>query len=189
MGYLDDRLNLAGKVAVVMGGAGGLGRASALELGRAGMRLCIADRNETLLAEATTQLEAEGADVLGSVLDVRDPEALAAFYAEVDEAHGRIDVVVNVVGGTYRQDFVDTTPKGWDTIIRTNFTWLLHSSHLALTRMVPAGSGSIINLTSIEGHRAAPGFAVYSGMKAAVINFTRTLAVELGPTGVRVNTI
>jgi len=65
----------------------------------------------------------------------------------------------------------------------------LHSTHLALERMRPAGSGSIINLTSIEGHRAAPLMAVYSAMKAAVTNLTRTLSLEFGPYGIRVNTI
>jgi len=95
-----------------------------------------------------------------------------------------------VVGGTFRQPFAESSPRGWDAIIRTNFTWLLHSTKLAIDRM-RAGDrgGSIISITSIEAHRAAPNYAVYSGMKAAVTNFSRTLALELAPDGIRVNTI
>ena len=99
-----------------------------------------------------------------------------------------MDVLVNVVGGTFRQPFTESVPKGWEALIRTNFTWLLHSTQLAVDRMRPGG-GSIINLTSIEAHRAAPGFAVYAAMKAAVTSLTQSLAVELAPEGIRVNTI
>src|SRR6202041_3108627 len=91
---------------------------------------------------------------------------------------------------TFRQLFSESNPRGWEALIRTNFTWLLHATHLAIPRMRAAGhGGSIINLTSIEGHRAAPNFAVYAGMKAAVTNFGRSLALELAAEGIRVNAI
>lgn len=123
------------------------------------------------------------------VLDARDPEALAAFFAQVDEHYGgQLDVLVNVVGGTFHQAFEESSPRGWDALIRTNFTWLLHSTQMAIPRM-GAGGGSIINITSIEGHRAAPGYAVYAAMKAGVTSLTRTLAVELAPRNIRINTI
>jgi NAD(P)-dependent dehydrogenase (short-subunit alcohol dehydrogenase family) len=97
-------------------------------------------------------------------------------------------VLINVVGGTFRQPFEESNSRGWDALIKTNFTWLLHSTQLAVARM-QTGGGSIINITSIEAHRAAPGYAVYAAMKAGVTSFTRTLAVELAPKGIRVNTI
>jgi NAD(P)-dependent dehydrogenase (short-subunit alcohol dehydrogenase family) len=123
------------------------------------------------------------------VLDARDPEALAAFFAQVDGHYGgQLDVLVNVVGGTFHQSFEESSPRGWDALIRTNFTWLLHSTQLAIPRMGTDG-GSIINITSIEGHRAAPGYAVYAAMKAGVTSLTRTLAVELAPKNIRINTI
>lgn len=128
--------------------------------------------------------------MLTQAFDAREPDLLAGFFEAADDFFGdRLDVLVNVVGGTPQLPFADTTPRIWDAVIRTNFTWLVHSSHLAIPRMRRSGGGSIINLTSIEGHRAAPGFAVYAGMKAAVTNFGRTLAVELGPDRIRVNTI
>ena len=188
MGYLETRAGLAGKVAVIFGGGGGLGRAAAQDLGRAGVRLWLADRNEELLSATADELRSSGVELMSEVLDARDPEALSACFSRVDDTYGPLDVLVNVVGGTFKQSFEESNPRGWDAIIRTNFTWLLHATHLAIPRMKAKG-GSIINLTSIEGHRAAPDYAVYAGMKGAVINFTRTVAIELAPYQIRVNTI
>jgi 3-oxoacyl-[acyl-carrier protein] reductase len=157
--YLDERADLAGKVAVLVGGGGGIGRACAVDLAGAGMRLAVCDKDEEALKDCAAAVSAAGADVMTSQLDARDPEALSEFFTEVDAGYGsRHDVLVNVVGGTFRQPFAESSPRGWDALIRTNFTWLLHSTQLAVTRMRPAG-GSIINITSIEAHRAAPGFA------------------------------
>jgi 3-oxoacyl-[acyl-carrier protein] reductase len=190
MGYLEDRAGLQGKVGIIVGGGEGLGRAVAVDLGKAGVRLALADKNESALEETARTIADAGGSVDTAVFDARDPEALGRFFEQVDNVYGdRLDVLVNVVGGTFHQPFADTKPSGWDAIIRTNFTWLLHATHLAIPRMRAAGAGSIINITSIEGHRAAPNFAVYSGMKAAVNNFSRTLAVELGPDNIRVNCI
>jgi NAD(P)-dependent dehydrogenase (short-subunit alcohol dehydrogenase family) len=190
MAFLEDRANLAGKVAVVTGGAGGLGRAITLDLARAGVDVALVDRDEEAVERTTADLQELGRAVVARVADVRAPDALESFFAAFDAGFDRLDVLVNVVGGTFRAAFVDTSAKGWDTLIRTNFTHVVHATHLALARMRPAGrGGSIINLTSIEGYRAAPGYAVYSAMKAAVAQFARTLAVELAPEGIRVNNI
>jgi 3-oxoacyl-[acyl-carrier protein] reductase len=122
--------------------------------------------------------------------DARDPDVLAALFAAVDERWGRVDTLVNVVGGTFKSSFTDTSPKAWDALIRTNLMHVLHATSLAIPRMKAGGrGGSIINITTIEAHRAAPGFAVYSAAKAAVTQFGRTLAVELAPDRIRVNSI
>jgi len=187
--YLDDRADLKGRVAIVVGGGGGLGRACAIDLAGAGMQLALCDKDEAALGEASSLITGAGGEVMTGALDARDPDALSSFFAESDARYGgRCDVLVNVVGGTFRRPFAETNPRGWDALIRTNFTWLLHSTQLAVARMRPKG-GSIINITSIEAHRAAPGFAVYAAMKAAVTSLTRTLAVELAPENIRVNTI
>ena len=100
------------------------------------------------------------------------------------------DVLVNVVGGTFRSDFVDVSAKGVDTLIRTNFTWVTEAIQLAAARMARSGGGSIMTITSIEAHRAAPCYAVYASMKAAITNVRlEILAVELGPSRIRVNCI
>jgi 3-oxoacyl-[acyl-carrier protein] reductase len=192
MSYLDDRADLAGRVAVVVGGGGGggIGRACALDLAGAGMHLSLCDKDRQALDEVAALVSAAGGEVMTAELDARDADALSAFFAATDDRFGsRCDVLVNVVGGTFRQPFVESNPRGWDAIMRTNFTWLLHSTQLAVARMQAQGSGSVINITSIEGHRAAPGYAVYAAMKAAVTSLTRTLAVELAPDNIRINTI
>jgi 3-oxoacyl-[acyl-carrier protein] reductase len=189
LSYLDERAGLDGRVAIVLGGGGGLGQACAIDLGGAGMRLALCDKDAAALEATASAIAGGGAEVMTGVLDARDPEALAAFFAQVDEHYGgQLDVLVNVVGGTFHQAFEESSPRGWDALIRTNFTWLLHSTQMAIPRMSPGG-GSIINITSIEGHRAAPGYAVYAAMKAGVTSLTRTLAVELAPRNIRINTI
>lgn len=191
-GYLEKRMGLAGKFALIVGGGGGLGRASALDLARAGVTLALCDRDQALLHETVKIIRDEGGQVaIEASFDAREPGELERFFRDADKVNGgRLDVLVNVVGGTYRQPFADTVPRGWDAIMRTNFTWLLHSTHLAIPRLRATGrGGSIISFTSIEGHRAAPGFSVYAAMKAGLENFTRTLALELGPERIRINTI
>jgi len=189
MSFLDERAGLDGRVAIVVGGGGGLGQACATDLGGAGMRLALCDKDAAALESTASAIADAGAEVLTGVLDARDPEALAAFFAQVDGHYGgQLDVLVNVVGGTFHQSFEESSPRGWDALIRTNFTWLLHATQMAIPRMGPGG-GSIINITSIEGHRAAPGYAVYAAMKAGVTSLTRTLAVELAPRNIRINTI
>lgn len=173
----------------MVGGAGGLGRACVDDLAGAGVRVAVCDRDGRALAETSAALARNGEPPVAAELDARDPDALAVFFAQVDGALGpRLDVLVNVVGGTFRQPFTESSPSGWDALVRTNFTWLLHAVRLGVPRMRPGG-GSIVNLTTIEAHRAAPGYAVYAAMKAAVTSLSRTLAVELGPEGIRVNTV
>jgi NAD(P)-dependent dehydrogenase (short-subunit alcohol dehydrogenase family) len=188
VGWFEERGGLAGTVAIINGGAGGLGRGISTDLAANGVRVAALDID----AEAVDTLRAEigDEDALVQHGDGRDPDVLAQLFAAVDERWGRLDTLVNVVGGTFRADFTDTRPRGWDTILRTNLMHVLHACSLAVPRMRAGGrGGSIINLTTIEAHRAAPGFAIYSAAKAAVEHFARTLAVEVAPDGIRVNNV
>lgn len=190
MGWFEERAGLAGTVAVVTGGAGGLGRAVVTDLADNGVRPAVLDIDADAVADLRESLGGRGCDALVVQGDARDPEALAALFAAVDERWGRLDILVNVVGGTFRSPFTETRPKGWDALLRTNLTHVLHACHLAVPRMRAGGrGGSIINISTIEAHRAAPGFAVYAAAKAAVEQFARTLAVEVAPDGIRVNNI
>ena len=185
MSWFEDRAGLDGTVAVVTGGGGGLGEAIVRDLAANGVRIATVDIDPTGVERVATL-----PDTIAMVGDARDPEVLAELFAAVDERWGRVDTLVNVVGGTFRAEFTDTTPKGWDALVRTNFTHVLHACSLAIPRIRAGGSGgSIVNLTTIECHRAAPGFAVYSAAKAAVEQFARTLAVELAPDRIRVNNV
>lgn len=190
MGHLEDRAGLDGAVALIVGGGGGLGRAAAEDLGRAGARLALCDRDPAALADTATALGEAGVEVLAADLDARDEGDLNGFFDRaLGHYDGRLDVLVNVVGGTFRQAFEESTPRGWEALVRTNFTWLLSSIQRAIPPMRAGGGGSIVNVTSIEAHRAAPRYAVYAAMKAAVTSLTRSLAVELAPDGIRVNTV
>lgn len=178
---------LDGKVAMVTGAARGIGRAVALGFAAFGAQVAICDRDEPRQQETAAQLEALGRPPVTALLDVRDADAVERFVGDVVEAHGRVDVLVNNAAGTFYAHFLDTSPKGQATLIDENFASVTHCVR-AVVPVMPAG-GSIVNVTSIEAHRAAPGFGVYAAMKAAVTSLTKTLALELAPRGIRVNAI
>jgi len=190
VGWFEQRAGLEGTVAIVTGGAGGLGRAIVTDLAANGVRVAVVDIDPEAADELRSELAGGGLDAVVSVGDARDPAVLEALFVAADDRWGRLDTLVNVVGGTFNAPFADTTPKGWDALLRTNLTHVLHACSLAIPRMRAGGrGGSIVNVSTIEAHRAAPGFAVYSAAKAAVEQFARTLAVELGPDGIRVNNV
>ncbi len=185
--WFNERSGLPGTVAAVTGGAGGLGGAVTRDLLANGVHVGALDIDEASVHSLRGEMGADGIALHG---DARDPEQLAALFDAIDERWGRLDTLVNVPGGTFKADFVSTTPKGWEALLRQNFFHVLHACLLAIPRMQAGGrGGSIVNLTTIECHRAAPGFAVYAAAKAAVEQFGRTLAVELGPDGIRVNNV
>ncbi len=173
-------VRLDGKVCVVTGAAQGIGRAVAEALVEFGAVVAACDRNGDDLAT----LEAAA---VRAVLDVRDGDAVRAFVDDVVGDHGRVDVLVNNAGGGFASPFLDVTDKGQDALVRENFGSVANLVRACVPHM-PAG-GAIVNITSIEAHRAAPGFAVYSAMKAAVENLTKSLALELGDRGIRVTCV
>jgi NAD(P)-dependent dehydrogenase (short-subunit alcohol dehydrogenase family) len=178
---------LDGRVALVTGAARGIGRAIARCFASAGADLALCDRDAEGLAEAAREAEAQGRRVLTAVLDVREEAAVAGFFDAVARAFPRLDVLVNNAGGGFHASFADVSAKGQDALVRENFGQVADFVRRALPSL--REGGSIINVTSIEAHRAAPGYAIYSAMKAAVANLPKTLALELGPRGIRVNCI
>ena len=190
MGYLEDRAGLAGKVAVITGGAGGLGWPIARDLARAGVHVAICDRDADALSAIATEIGNIPVKSLLRHADVREPEAMAAFFAEIDETFGRVDILVNVPGGGFVAPLMNTNAKGWNAIIRQNFLYVLDTTQLAIHRMQTQGTGgSIIYVTSVEAHRSVPNRAVYGAMKAGVTNLAKTLALEVGADRIRVNTV
>jgi 3-oxoacyl-[acyl-carrier protein] reductase len=174
---LDERsILLPDRVAVVTGAAKGIGAATARLFARCGATVAACDRDP-----AVEQIGA----ALARTLDVRDSDAVDRFVTEVSERFGRVDVLVNNAGGSFVASFLDVSPKGEAMLVAENFTQITHAVRRAVPLM-PRGS-AVVNVTSVEAHQAAPGFAVYSAMKAAVANLTRTLALELAPLGIRVN--
>lgn len=179
---------LTDRVAVVTGAAVGIGAGIALAFARFGAHLALCDRDAEPLAATARAVEATGRRVLSDVFDVRDEPRVQAFLGAVAQAFGRVDVLVNNAGGGFFAPFLDLTPGGQDALVRENFASVGHCIRAAVPHM-PASGGSIINLTSIEAHRAAPGYATYAAMKAAVASLTRSLALELGERRIRVNCI
>jgi len=190
MGILDERANLAGKTAVVLGGADGMGRGITLALAKSGVDIAFCDINTEGIEVTLQRLEGLNRRIYARRVDVCDRVALDGFWTALDEQFDRLDILVNVVGGVKYKAFLDTTPDTWEGDVRRNMGYVIQACHHAGRRMRDRGiSGSIINLTTIEGHRAAPGYAVYTAAKGGVVNFTKTLATELGPLGIRVNCI
>jgi NAD(P)-dependent dehydrogenase (short-subunit alcohol dehydrogenase family) len=177
---LDDR------VAIVSGAGSGIGRAIAELFARFGAVVAVCDRDAVALS-AFTEFAGTGRPFLSQVLDVRDGAAVSEFVSEVQRMHGRVDVLVNNAGGTFFAPFADVTAKGEHALVAENFLQVTSLVRCVLPLM--SAGGAIVNLTSIEAHQAAPGFAIYGAMKAAVAHLTRTLALELAPRGIRVNAI
>ena len=133
---LDEWAGLAGKVAVITGGAGGLGRACTVALAQAGMSVAVCDRDQDAVDSIAAILGDLGMTAYFETFDVRDSDALAAFFAAVDERFDRLDVLVNIPGGGFRKKVVDMTPNGTNAVIHQNFVHALESSQHAAHRMI-----------------------------------------------------
>lgn len=191
MGMLEAHAGLAGKIAVVVGGAGEIiGRAVTLGLAKAGVSIAACDNHEDAVAAIVPEVEALGVRILSVHADAADPEALDRFYDRVEAEIGRVDIVVNVVGGVKRSLFMNTTREENARDVRLNYGYVIDSVRRAVPLIRKGGTGgSIINFTSIEAHRGAATYAVYAGAKAATANYSRAMAVELGAEQIRVNLI
>jgi NAD(P)-dependent dehydrogenase (short-subunit alcohol dehydrogenase family) len=179
---------LTDRVAVVTGAAVGIGRAVALSLARFGAHVAACDRDADNLATLAAEVESAGRRCVTGVLDVREPDQVAPFLDAVAQALQRVDVLVNNAGGGFHANFVDVSLKGQSSLVRENFDSVTHFIR-GVVPLMPAAGGSIVNITSIEAHRAAPGFAIYSAQKAAIANLSKTLALELGAQRIRVNCV
>jgi 3-oxoacyl-[acyl-carrier protein] reductase len=179
---------LTDRVALVTGAAVGIGEAIALAFANFGAQLAICDRDVPNLDQTADSIEATGRRVVAAELDVREADQVEGFLDVVREQFGGVDILVNNAGGGFRAAFLDVNAKGQDSLIRENFVSVTHFIRGVVPLMTDSG-GSIVNLTSIEAHRAAPGYAVYSAMKAAVASLTKSLALELGDRMIRVNCI
>jgi NAD(P)-dependent dehydrogenase (short-subunit alcohol dehydrogenase family) len=176
---------LTDRLVVVTGAAQGIGAAVAGACARFGADLALCDRDADGLARTAADVEAAGRSAVTAVLDVRDGDAVRDWVGPL----GRVDVLVNNAGGGFRADFLDVNDKGQDALVRENFTSVTSFVRAAVPHMPADGRASIVNITSIEAHRAAPGFAIYSAMKAALVNLTKSLALELGDRRIRVNCV
>jgi 3-oxoacyl-[acyl-carrier protein] reductase len=178
-------VSLAGKVAVVTGGGAGLGRGIAGGLAAFGADVSVWERDAESCASA-----AEEVGGLAVVTDVREADQIDRAVAATLDRYGRIDVLVNNAGGVFVSSILDVSEKGIDALHRANLRHVILCTQRVGRIMVAAGrGGSIVNVASIEGVRAAPGYAAYAAAKAGVLNLTKTVALELAPHRIRVNAL
>ena len=187
MELTPESVLLTDRVAVVTGAARGIGAATARALARFGAHVAICDTNGDQLPVTAQAIESLDRRCVADVLDVRDGEKVDQFLGLVVEELGPIDVLVNNAGGGFHAPFSDVSPKGEAALVAANFGTVTNCVRHGVDRM--NDGGAIINVTSVEAYHAAPGFAVYAAMKAAVQQFTQSLALELGGRGIRVNCV
>lgn len=184
-----DRFRLDDKVAVITGGGRGLGAAIAVAFAEAGADVLISSRTESELEAVAEQVRAVGRKAHTVTADLAHPDATAALAGQAVEAFGRLDIVVNNVGGTMPNTLLTTSVKD----LRDAFTFNVATAHALTLASVPlmlehSGEGSIINITSTMGRLAGRGFAAYATAKAALSHYTRSAALDLCPR-IRVNAI
>lgn len=180
------------QVIIVTGAASGIGLATATLLASLGARLALCDRNEEWLSLALRRLEnvSEAHRHSISVVDVGNSLAVNDFVNKTVEVHGRINHVFNCAGVNPTPQPLESTPdEYWDKIINTNLRGTFNLSRAAIPHLEAAGRGSIVNVSSILGTRGSAENAVYCASKFGVIGFTKALALELGPKGIRVNCV
>lgn len=182
-------IDLTGKAAFVTGGGGGIGRAAALSLAAAGADVAVIDVIPERCEEVASKIKAMGRQAIGIPGNVMETSVVTEAVEAAAARFGRLDVLVNNAGGVTWRAFTDLAEKNWRRHIDLNLVSNLAATSAAIPHMAAAGGGAIVNVSSIEASRAAPGYAVYAACKAGINNLTRTLAVELSEHGIRVNAI
>ena len=183
--------SLRGKLAVVTGGAGGIGSAIAVGLAQAGATVAVAGLGMQACEKVVASIEAQAGEAVACELDVSNEAAVDAAFAQLAQRFGSIDILVNSAGTVLRAPAVELTLAAWDKVIAVNMTGVFLCSRAAARYMIAAGGGAIINIASIMGLSGGglyPNIS-YQTSKGAVVNMTRALALEWAPNGIRVNAI
>ena len=184
---MGDRV--ADKIALVTGAAAGLGRAIALRLSEEGAALVLADINAAGLAETERQIKANGRPVMALAADVTEEAPVKALFGEIFKAHGRLDILVNDVGGGTSGRIWEAKVEDWDFVLRLNLRSAFLCTREAAAHMRERRYGRIINLSSVHGFAAGVNHAHYEATKGGITMFTKALAIELAPHRITVNAI
>lgn len=177
------------RVAVVTGGASGMGEATCHELGRRGHKVAVLDINGEAAQRVSDELRADGVSALGVAVDVTDRPAVEEAFAKVRSVLGPVGILVTSAGMVDFAPFTEITPDSWQRIIDVNLTGTFHCCQVALPDMVAAGWGRIVMISSSSAQRGSPGMAHYAASKGAVITLTKSLAHEYASAGITVNNI
>lgn len=181
--------DLSGRIALVTGAAGGIGREICKRFAEEEVTVIATDLN----AEALAEMARDFADLPGKiehvVLDITDMAAVQKVVADAISAHGQIDILVNNAGWDVAKPFIETDPELWEKLISVNLMGPLNLQRAVLPGMIAAGGGKIINMASDAGRVGSSGESVYSACKGGIIAFTKTLAREQARNGIVVNTV
>jgi 2-hydroxycyclohexanecarboxyl-CoA dehydrogenase len=179
----------ADKVAIVTGGASGIGRAAARRLAEEGAAVVIADLNANGAAEVAASISEAGGQALAQEVDVTDARWVKRMTERAHQVFGRVDILVSNAGWDRAGPFADTDEELWDRVIAINYRGHLASCHAVLPYMRAQGGGRIVTVASDAGRVGSSGEVVYSGAKGAVIAFTKGLAREVARYGINVNCV
>ena len=180
---------LEGKVAAITGASSGIGEATALALAAEGAAVALAARREDRVAGLASRIEEDGGRALAVATDVTDETQANAFVARANEELGGLDVLVNNAGVMLLGPVAGAPTDQWRQMIEVNLLGLLYCTHAALPIMGAAGSGDIVNVSSVAGRTASFGSGVYNMTKWGVVGFSEALRQECGRAGVRVTAI
>lgn len=180
---------LKDKISLITGAGAGIGAESARLFASEGATVVVADIKGDTAEAVAEEIKAAGGKAIAIAIDVRDDAQVAAMRDKVLAEYGRLDVLINNVGYWVNlpPSFMESTPEHWQALYEVNLRHVFSVTHAFLPAMVAAKTGSIVNVSSIEGLRGYPQDSAYGAFKAAVVHFTTCLGVELGPKGIRVN--
>jgi len=183
-------LALENKIALVTGASRGIGKGIAAGLAAEGCHLAICARGTGELEESASELRRYGINVLSVPMDITDRNQAGNLVSKIRKEFGRIDILVNNVGGNRRKEFDQTSDADWDELIDLNFKSHVHLSRMVVAEMKVQHSGSVIFISSIFGREAGgPGLSIYNSTKSALISLAKIMAVELASSGIRVNSV
>lgn len=184
-----DLFSLKGKTAIVTGGNRGLGKAIVLGLAEAGANVVVVSRDTERNQTVIDEVEGLGGTGSSFSVDLRNKDSIATMVDQVVERHGSIDILVNNAGVSSTNFALDVTEEDWDRVMDLNVKSLFFCCQAVASKMKEQNFGRIINMSSVVGQVGDVGISPYTASKAAVINLTRSLALEWGRFGINVNAV
>lgn len=182
-------MKLEGKVALVTGGASGIGKATVLELARHGASVICADVDEKKSAQLATEASQNNVKISTAAIDLASSASIRRCAADVLARHSRVDILVNAAGWNDIQPFVENTPDYIDRVLAINLGGTVHLTQALLPAMIAAGNGKIVNVSSDAGRVGSMGETTYAAAKGGVIAFTKSLAREMARYSINVNCV
>jgi 2-hydroxycyclohexanecarboxyl-CoA dehydrogenase len=177
------------RVAVVTGGASGMGEAICHELGRRGNKVAVLDIDGEGAQRVSEDLRADGVAAVATAVDVSDRAAVEEAFAKVRTELGPVHILVTSAGAVDFAPFIEITLDAWERLIAVNLTGTFHCCQVAVPDMIDAGWGRIVMISSSSAQRGSPKMAHYAASKGALLSLTKSLAREYGPVGITVNNV